>query len=76
MMRILRAPGSPDTWGEPEALFDDTFFMNGDYGTAYDVAPIGERFLMLRLETNLSDDAGVTVIERWGQQLSHLVPRD
>jgi len=63
--------------GTPELLFDsaDYEFARGSTARPFDLAPDGERFLMLR-QVGLSGDAsaGLVLVQNWTQELLERVP--
>jgi hypothetical protein len=65
--------------GTPRVLLDAAEFELARAGIArpFDLAPDGERFLMLR-EVGLSGDesAGLVLIQDWFEELTRLVPTD
>ena len=66
------------TPGTPRRLFDGIYDAGFPNRQAWDIAPDGERFLMLR---NVSSDAQspygqITVVLHWFEELTRLVPVD
>lgn len=52
--------------GKPQPLFDDTPYVSGFYGTAYDVHPDGQRFAMIRRGSSRQT---IVVVINWLEQL-------
>jgi len=64
----------PRTAGRPRQLFTGDY-VQGDGGRAYDVAPDGTRFLMLKEPvTQNPTRATITIVEHWRTQLERLLP--
>ena len=60
--------------GEPEVLFEDRYFLFLSRRT-YDVAPDGQRFLMVKHGDETGDDAvRIHLIQNWFEELNRLVP--
>ena len=68
------------TAGTPEVLFDTQYFFNRSERT-YDLAPDGQRFLMVK-DAALTDGSGtatqeqIVFVEHWFEELKRLVPVD
>ena len=66
------------TPGNPEVLFETQYYFAISFRT-YDLAPDGQRFLMIK-EGALTDDSGtsartqIVLIENWFEELERLVP--
>ena len=62
------------TAGTPEVVFEGSYFNTG--GRHYDIAPDGERFLMIKLggATNDASTPQVTVVQNWFEELKARVP--
>ena len=71
MFAVTIASGSALSAGNPEVLFQGLYYNLGQ-GRNFDVAPDGERFLMIK-ET---DRAGINVVLNWTQELLERVPVD
>ena len=59
--------------GTPTVVFPDEDYLRGS-GVQYDIAPDGQRFLMI-YQGDVSSN-NVTVVENWHQELKRLVPVD
>ena len=77
--RLMAVPvetGENFTPGTPERLLDKAFYV-GPPGRTYDIAPDGERFLMIQ---NLQSDEGtsgptsITIVLNWFEELKQRVP--
>ncbi len=62
--------------GSPKALFEGQFFTGGDGNTSYDVAPDGQRFVMIKASEEQQESASINVILNWFEELKRLVPTD
>ena len=65
--------------GDPEVLFEQQYVFALSYRT-YDLAPDGQRFLMVK-EAAAGDDAEgpvaqIILVENWFEELRRLVPID
>ena len=66
------------TAGTPEVLFDTPYYFNRSERT-YDLAPDGQRFLMVK-DAELTDDSGtatqeqIVLVEHWFEEHQRLVP--
>ena len=59
----------------PEPLFSATYTLGLNAVPNYDVAPDGQRFLMLKTETEPDQDtAQIHVVLNWFQELTERVP--
>ncbi len=62
-------------FGNPEVVFEETYFSSGPRGLAYDVSPDGKRFLMIK-QGGPGDDPQVILVLNWLDELNRLVPVD
>ncbi len=64
------------TAGTPEVLFaGDYFSLNG--GRGYDIAPDGQRFLMIKPGGEAgAAPSSIVVVQNWIEELRRLVPTD
>ena len=62
--------------GTPEVLFPSETYSVGDQGRTYDVAPDGERFLMIKRTPAdaPTEDPQIIIVENWTQELLERVP--
>ena len=70
-------PGPPLSVGSPEALFDHApYRRRGADGRMYDIAPDGQRFLMLSRQDlgSARSPRQVNVVMNWFQELTERVP--
>ena len=72
-------PGPPLSVGNPEVLFDDSGYpRDPGQGRMYDIAPDGQRFLMV--SDPARDDRGtarqINVVLNWFEELTARVPVD
>ncbi len=51
------------------------FLFEGNYGDHFDVAPDGQRLLMVELE-NVTVQKRIRIIQNWVEELERLVPPD
>ena len=61
------------SWGEPESLFKDDYYMT--VPRSYDISPDGERFLMI--EESAGEGSSATefiVVLNWFEELKRFVP--
>ena len=58
--------------GTPRLLFEDVYFQYA--GTEWDIAPDGERFLMVTSGVEPSAQGQIIVIQNWTAELDRLVP--
>ena len=80
MAGVTIDPGPPLSVGNPEALFDQAPYQRfpGD-GRMYDIAPDGQRFLMLAQpgtarETGATITPQINIVLNWHQELLERVP--
>ena len=62
--------------GTPAGLLGPGYFLGGP-GRSYDVAPSGERFLMIKAGAESGESpasAGIVLVQSWLQELERLVP--
>ncbi len=59
--------------GSPKALFEGQFFTGGDGNTSYDVAPDGQRFVMIK-QSEEQQVGQIHVVLNWFEELNRLVP--
>ncbi|MDA1094729.1 MAG: hypothetical protein O3A25_15875 [Acidobacteria bacterium] len=67
----------PFTVGERTALFDFPYYLSGFPGRSYDVAPDGQRFLVLGNASDATGDAvrpETNVVLNWTRELLERVP--
>ena len=76
---LMAAPIQTDpsfTPGTPEVLFEGNYYYSSQ-GRSYDVAPDGQRFLMIKAG-DLSDESSsapeLIIVENWFEELKRLVP--
>ena len=82
--RLVTVPVQTDpsfTRGNPEVMFEGDYVFSPDVvtgrGRTYDVAPDGQRFLMITGEDTVDGEAGraeIHVALNWAQELERLVP--
>ncbi len=60
--------------GSPKALFEGQFFSAGDGNTMYDVAPDGQRFVMIKDSVEQREGGQINVVLNWFEELKRLVP--
>ncbi len=60
--------------GSPKALFEGQFLTIGDGNTSYDVAPDGQRFVMIKQSAEQQQAAQINVVLNWFEELKRLVP--
>ena len=77
--RVMAVPVQTETTfapDNPEVLFEGNYFSGGS-GRNYDIAPNGERFLMIT-QSGTTDDAStptrIVVVENWLDELAQRVP--
>ncbi len=59
--------------GSPKALFEGQFLTIGDGNTSYDVAPDGQRFVMIKQSAE-QQQGQINVVQNWFEELKRLVP--
>ncbi len=59
------------TQGSPEVLFTGNY-LTGTTNRQYDIAPDGQRFLMIQIEQTAA--AQINVVLNWFEELKRLVP--
>ena len=73
-MMVVEVTTQPNfSAGSPKALFEGQFFITGDGNTSYDVAPDGQRLLMIQ-ESAEQQRAQINVVLNWFEELKRLVP--
>ncbi len=60
--------------GSPKALLEGQFFTTGDANTMYDVAPDGQRFVMIKDSAAPQEAGQINVVLNWFEELKRLVP--
>ncbi len=67
--------------GSPKALFERQFYTAGGGNTSvgggntsYDVAPDGQRFVMIKESVEQQEAAQINVVLNWFEELKRLVP--
>ncbi len=61
--------------GTAEVLFQGAYFWGaGLTGRAYDIAPDGQRFLMIKESGETAGEQRIVVVENWFEELKRLVP--
>ncbi len=60
--------------GVPETIFEGPFFAIGNGNTSYDVAPDGQRFVMIKESEEQQEAAQIKVVLNWFEELKRLVP--
>ena len=60
--------------GSPKALFEGQFYTSGDGNTNYDVAPDGQRFVMIKDSAEQQESGQINVVLNWFEELKRLVP--
>ena len=75
LMRVPVEAGQAFSAGTPTPLFEEGAYLFLAPQKAYDLAPEGQRFLMLK-EGNArgNPDDSVIVVQNWFQELKRLVP--
>ena len=76
MMAVPVVDGPPPTWGSPAFLFEGPYEVTFFYSTMYDVAPDGQRFVMIKPGTDMasaSPGSDLVVVEHWSEELNGLV---
>ncbi len=58
--------------GPPQPLFEGRYFLWDRGGVSYDVAPDGQRFVMVQLPDATSSQ--INVVLHWFEELKRLVP--
>jgi eukaryotic-like serine/threonine-protein kinase len=58
--------------GTPTLLFEGVYNLRSDSGNSYDLAPNGERFLMLRSGSGTTQSAHIRVVWNWSKELESL----
>jgi serine/threonine-protein kinase len=61
-------------FGNPEVLFEGPYVIGGMGGRNYDVAPDGERFLMIKPVENDSETSDFIIVQNWFEELERLAP--
>ena len=74
MMGVSIDPGPPLSVGTPEVLFRYTYFQLRFTRRQYDLAPDGERFLMVSRPGDASRGRQINVVLNWFTELTERVP--
>lgn len=61
------------TWDTPRVLFEGDYVILGNFGRPYDVAPDGQRFLMMK-RVDSSPTRSIHIVLNWHEELERLVP--
>ena len=67
---------APPRVGKPRLLFEGPYRGGQRYGRSYDLAPDGERFLMIQEGEPPSPPPQYNIVLNWFQELKRLVPTD
>ena len=59
--------------GNPEVVIETPYYQ-GQVGRFYDISPDGERFLMIKEESEGSSSPEIHVVLNWFEELKRLVP--
>jgi hypothetical protein len=71
---VVPIGGDPRTAGRPHQLFTGDYDQ-GDGRRAYDAAPDGARFLMIKqAKTQSPARSTITIVEQWRTQFDRLLP--
>ncbi len=76
-MMVVEVSTQPN-WsaGVPETIFEGPFYAIGNGNTSYDVAPDGQRFVMIKDSAEQREAAQINVVLNWFEELKRLVPTD
>jgi len=76
-MMVVEVSTQPN-WsaGVPETIFEGPFFAIGNGNTSYDVAPDGQRFVMIKESEEQQKAAQINVVLNWFEELKRLVPTE
>ena len=76
LMSVEVSPGAAFNAARPRSVVDKSYFygISLSRGGTYDVAPDGQRFLMIREDTGAGDPPTVVVVKHWFEELKRLVP--
>jgi len=79
-MMVVAIGGDPTSLvGSPEVLFEGPYWTQRTGSRRYDIAPDGQRFLMIK-EVGESDDTAappsIIVVQNWFEELKRLVPTE
>jgi Tol biopolymer transport system component len=74
-MMVVEVSTQPN-WsaGVPETIFEGQYYTGGDGNTYYDVAPDGQRFLMIKVSEEQEAVTQINVVLNWFEELKRLVP--
>ena len=66
------------TFGNPEVVFEQTYFGNTFLGRTYDISPDGKRFLMIKQASpgGETEPTQLILVLNWFEELKRLVPTD
>jgi serine/threonine-protein kinase len=77
VMTVSFLPGDPaPRVGKPRLLFEGTYSGWEPYGRMYDLAPDGERFLMIQESEPPPPPTQYNIVLNWFEELKRLVPTD
>jgi len=62
--------------GKPQLLFEGRYLGGAPWGRNYDIAPDGERFIMITDEEQKQKPTQIKVILNWSKELKRLVPSE
>ena len=75
MMVVAVETGPTFTLGTSEILFESSGYFQGR-NRAYDIAPDGQRFLMIKLRDVSQVSSQINIVVNWTEELERLVPTD
>ena len=79
MMAVSIDPVPTFKPGSPVALFRGPYHVGGEFRRPYDVAPDGQRFLMLKEAASANTPVGqpnTVIVQNWFEELTRLVQTD
>jgi hypothetical protein len=76
MMAVELATQPTFSAGKPKVLFEGRYFAIQPplTGTAYDVSPDGQRFLMVKENEAATSRMQINVVQNWFEELKRRVP--
>jgi eukaryotic-like serine/threonine-protein kinase len=77
VMAVSLSPGETQMKaGKPKLLFEGMFYLGMAWGWMYDLAPDGERFLMMRPRDTAAPPDEIRVVLNWHEELRRISPTD
>jgi hypothetical protein len=76
-MMVVSTTADPELQvSQPELLFEGRYYPGLTYGRNYDIAPDGQRFLMIKEGEPPPPSVQINVVLNWSKKLQKLAPEN